>query len=162
MLVNLDSVGRSQYAATHAHNWVFSLWPFPPRSVSSYPFPLLFCFFLQLPLSTYLLCLSSLCPFSDSPIFIQFPPLSLYVTASKTLFYIHTPIFPFKHPTTHFPCSWLTGRFTQPVGEHITPSWMGERSHMRGDVSGVYQQFDSVQWCELRLEQVPAVLPQGC
>lgn len=137
MLVNLNSVGRSQYAATHAHNWVFSLWPFPPCSVSTISPVVLF--FLQLPLPTYLLCSVHFLILPSSSSFHPFHFMSL----PKPYFPFIHPSFPSNIPPLHFPCSWLTGRFTQPVGEHITPPWAGDRSP---GVPAVWQ--CSVMWTQ--------------
>lgn len=106
----------------------------PPLSISSSSFSLrsVVPFFSRLPLSIYLLSLSSLHLFSDSPSSPHFHPLHFHIL-------ICLLILPFIHPTTRFPRSWLTGSFIPSRGHHIAPSWMCVRSK-RGDVPrGVHE-----------------------
>lgn len=127
MLVSFCRVARSHDAATHAHNGVFSLWPHPTTLdfPSSFALRSVVPFFFQLPLPIYLFY--PILPPSVFWFFIFFLSISIPFTVPflKTLC---SSIHPFLHPTAHFPCGWLTGRFIRPQGGHITPQWMGERS----------------------------------
>lgn len=106
----------------------------PPLSISSSSFSLrsVVPFFSRLPLSIYLLCLSSLHLFSDSQSSPRFHPLHFHLLCENLIFSL---IFSFVRPTARFPRSWLTGSFIPPRGDRIAPSWMCVRSK-RGDVPG--------------------------
>lgn len=131
----------------------------PPLSISSSSFALrsVVPFFLQLPLFIYLPVVFP--TFSDAPSSsYPFPTISLFAPSSKISFCAHPSIRLALHPSARCPCSWLTGRFKPSCG------WVrGLRGLMSpGSVRvSVYQQCDNAQRRELRLEQVPAVWPQG-
>ena len=127
------NVGVSHDAATHAHNGVFSLWPLP-TTLYFLPFILpLVCCSTFLPAASPHLSPLALAPSAFwIPIFLQFSSLWLFRQVPNLVLNAQ----PRTHPTTHFPCSWLTGGFMRPRGDPITPSWMGKRSK-RGDVPGV-------------------------
>lgn len=102
----------------------------PPLSISSSSFALrsVVPFFFQLPLSIYLLSPSSLHLFSDSASFCYSISIPFAFVRCFQNFILCSSNHPSLHPTTHFPCSWVTDRFIQPQGGHINPMWMGERS----------------------------------
>lgn len=153
---------------TRAHNGVFSVWP----RLSTLYFLLfirpLVCCSIFLPAASP--HLSSVPIFSPpvSCVFIFLRSISILFTfthTSKTSLCAHPAILPSIPPLIFNVGDWQAVLYTLEVDTKLPCGWVrGLRGLMSPGCArvSVHQQRGSAQWRELRLEQVPAVLPRVC
>lgn len=145
--VSISRLVRSRDAPTHAHKESFL------SDLTQTLFIPSFLFSIFLPAA----CLHI------SPLIYPLTPWSRFqkhILCSST----HSSSCPLPRLLSYV-CDWQKGSYSLGKNTQL-PSQMGGRSERGPAPPGfarvtVHQQCDSVQPCELRLEQVPAVLPQG-